>query len=62
MVSGSAALSGTLNVSLIGGFTPKLGDVFTIIASGLVTGQFITTNLPLGASLIPTPTGVQIVF
>ena len=44
-------LSGTLEVSLSGGFTPQVGDTFTIITAGdAVSGMFETTNLPAGFS------------
>lgn len=47
VVSNSAALAGTLDVSLIGGFVPVSGNSFTIIAAaGGVSGAFGTTNLP----------------
>ena len=50
--SGLAALDGTLDIDLIGGFTPALGDSFTIIrAIGGVTGTFSDAVLP------PLPTG-----
>ena len=43
-VSGTAALAGTLNISLINGFRPAIGDVFQIILPGSVTGTFSTVN------------------
>ena len=45
-VTGNAILSGTLNVILAKGFTPKAGDVFDIVTATAVTGDFATTNLP----------------
>ncbi len=48
----SATLAGTLNVSLINGFTPAVGNSFTILSAGSVSGTFTTTNLPtLGSGL-----------
>ena len=44
--TGAATLSGTLNVSLVNGFTPSIGDSFTIMNYGSHTGTFATTNLP----------------
>ncbi len=45
---GAAQLGGTLNVSLISGFMPIVGDLFHIItASSGVTGSFANTMLPL---------------
>jgi len=45
-VSGAATLSGTLNVSLISGFTPSVGNQFTIMTFASKTGTFATANLP----------------
>ena len=33
-ITGAATLAGTLNVSLLGGFTPEVGDAFDIITFG----------------------------
>jgi hypothetical protein len=47
-ISGTAALGGTLNVSLINGFGPSVPSTFTVVtAQGSTTGNFSTTNLPL---------------
>lgn len=43
-VTGNAALSGTLNISLINGFLPAVGDVFQIITTGSFSGAFTTIN------------------
>ena len=43
-VSGTAALGGTLNISLINGFRPAVGQVFQFIVPGAVTGEFSTIN------------------
>jgi hypothetical protein len=43
-VSGSAALAGTLNLTLINGFRPKVNDVFQILSFGSFTGGFTTVN------------------
>jgi hypothetical protein len=43
---GPASLAGTINVSLINGFTPVAGNQFTIITAASVTGQFTTVNVP----------------
>ena len=48
VVTGAATLSGILNVSLINGFEPQLGDTFFIVdhpTSG--TGNFSVENLPV---------------
>lgn len=44
VVTGTATLNGTLNVTLINGFRPAVGDVFQIISSGAFTGAFSTIN------------------
>ena len=46
-ITGTAALDGTLNVSLLGSFTPAAGDVFEIItAAGGISGAFADVILP----------------
>ena len=45
IINGFAALSGTLNVTLINGFTPAFGDSFTFM-SGSFTGDFTTKTIP----------------
>jgi hypothetical protein len=47
-LTGVARLAGTVDVSLIGGFMPNLGDSFPIVsATGGVIGTFDTENLPM---------------
>ena len=46
VVTGAAALDGTLDVSLINEFSPELGDSFTILTYGSHTGSFETLNMP----------------
>lgn len=47
IVNRDATLDGTLNVSLINGFEPNPGDVFTILREGRnLSGSFATVNLP----------------
>jgi len=45
-INGAAMLNGTLNVTLVGGFTPAAGNSFAIMTFGLPSGVFATTNLP----------------
>jgi hypothetical protein len=45
-VSGTATLNGTLNVSFINGFTPTIGQSFTILDAAFLSGTFTTLNLP----------------
>jgi fibronectin-binding autotransporter adhesin len=50
-IGGQATLDGTLNVTLINGFTPNPGDSFTIMTFAGSSGGFATTNLPSGGTL-----------
>jgi hypothetical protein len=55
-VSGTATLDGTVNISLLNGFTPTDGDGFQILTFAAVTGDFATYNgLDLGNGLSFTP-------
>jgi hypothetical protein len=59
----SATLAGTLTVDQINGFTPNIGDTFTILnASGPVSGTFsnTTSNTNLTYNVLYFPTYVQI--
>lgn len=51
-VRDAATLTGTLGVSLVGGFAPSLGDEFVVLTFGTVNGDFQTVNLP------PLPDGL----
>jgi hypothetical protein len=44
VVSGNAALGGTLNLTLINGFRPRVGDVFQLIVPTTTSGSFATIN------------------
>jgi hypothetical protein len=44
--SGAATFAGTLNVTIINGFPPAIGNTFTVMTYGSQTGSFATTNLP----------------
>ena len=46
VVSGSAALDGTLDVALLNGFIVKVGDSFVLMTFANETGQFSTLDLP----------------
>ncbi len=47
-VAGFAFLAGMLDVSLVGGFMPKHGDLFHVVtAAGGITGNFTAGDLPL---------------
>ncbi|MEY2562489.1 MAG: hypothetical protein QOH88_682 [Verrucomicrobiota bacterium] len=43
-VNGTATLAGTLNITLINGFRPKVGDVFQLILPNAFAGSFATIN------------------
>ena len=47
-VTGTASMAGTLNVSLIDGFIPQVGNSFTILSYSMHLGEFPTLNLPEG--------------
>jgi hypothetical protein len=54
--SGTAALNGTLNVSLATGYTPDIGDAFKVLTFDSSSGTFATTNglnLAGGDTLVP---------
>jgi len=43
-ISNGSDLNGTLNIKLINGYVPSIGDEFTILTSSALTGQFATVN------------------
>ncbi len=45
-VTNDATLGGTLNVYLLNGFVPAVGNSFTILTGASVSGTFSTANLP----------------
>ena len=47
-VTGTATMAGTLNVSMIDGFIPQVGDSFTVLPYGSRSGGFNALNLPDG--------------
>ena len=52
-ITGTATLAGTLNVSLIGGYTPPSGTSFKLLSYGSHSGTFSNvtgTGLPNGLS------------
>jgi hypothetical protein len=65
-LSGQALLAGALNVSLLDGFSPSLGNTFTFLSAvGGIAGAFDTTDLPdlatgLSWSINYNPTNVQL--
>jgi T5SS/PEP-CTERM-associated repeat protein len=56
-IGGHATLGGMLDVSLINGFTPNIGDTFQVVNFGSASGNFDTyTGLDLGNGLTLAPT------
>ncbi len=45
-VSGDAMLEGTLRVLLTEGYTPTIGDIYTVLTAASITGTFDTIELP----------------
>jgi RHS repeat-associated protein/uncharacterized repeat protein (TIGR01451 family) len=45
-ITGSANLGGAVTVSLVHGFVPAEGDIFTILTFGAQSGVSVTVNLP----------------
>jgi hypothetical protein len=59
---GYSYLGGTLNVSLINGFQPAVGESFPIVLfAGTGTGKFSTLNVPAGISVNYSNAGVYLV-
>jgi hypothetical protein len=49
-VSGRASLGGTLTAALINSFTPTVGQTFTILSAGSVSGTFTNTTIAINSS------------
>ena len=47
-VTGSASLLGTLDVSLVPGFSPVTDDIFVILTSGGLSGEFTDNTIQVG--------------
>jgi hypothetical protein len=62
VVAGNASLAGTLNVSLINGYTPLPGVLHPIVTStgGFVLGDFVVKNLPPRFFVDYSPTAYSI--
>ena len=59
-VSGQLALDGKLQISLLGGYTPHVGDTFHILQSGSLSGSFAAVESPnLGASMAVIASGLS---
>jgi hypothetical protein len=56
-VSGTASLNGTFELSLMNGFLPHLGDVYSVVNASYTSGQFSGyMGLLLSSSLVLQPT------
>ncbi|MGA8430194.1 MAG: hypothetical protein WB729_10260 [Candidatus Sulfotelmatobacter sp.] len=49
-VVGAATLSGTLAAPLIGSFVPTVGQTFTVLSAGSITGTFSNTTIAINSS------------
>lgn len=58
LANGAFALGGTLNVSLINGFSPSNNVTFDIIDGGVLSGSFSSLNLPSAGWSFSDATGV----
>src|SRR6185369_10537384 len=64
-ITGAATLAGTLNISLINGFEPNIGDTFTIMTFGSRSGDFATVNgttIPNGKAFQKTVNATSVVL
>ncbi len=59
-VSGGLTLGGTLNVSMLGSFTPAMTDTFVLVTAASIQGSFAATNLPTNWVVVYTPTAVKL--
>jgi len=48
--AGHAQLAGTLAAPLLNGFTPTVGQTFTVVSASTVTGTFSNTTIPINSS------------
>lgn len=65
VVTGTVTLEGTLDVTIIGGFTPALGDEFAVLTYGDRQNQFDVidgTDLGGGLSLVEEYQAAQLVL
>ncbi|MEM5565677.1 T9SS type A sorting domain-containing protein [Psychroserpens sp. AS72] len=57
-----AYLNGTLDILLLNNFTPTVGDTFTILTAGEITGTFATINLPSDYTWNVTYTETEVIL
>jgi hypothetical protein len=48
VVTGAATLGGAMDIRLLDGFTPQVGDQFTVMNHGSRTGEFAVVSVPCG--------------
>jgi hypothetical protein len=48
--AGHATLAGTLAAPLLSGFTPAVGQTFTVVSAGSLTGTFSNTTIAINSS------------
>jgi hypothetical protein len=61
-VGGTATLDGTLNVSLISGYTPSGVYDLPIITASSITGTFSSVNIPVGYTIVYNSNNVTLHF
>jgi len=49
-VSGAASLGGTLTAALVNGFTPTVGQTFTVVTASSVTGTFSNSTIAINST------------
>jgi hypothetical protein len=49
-ISGAANLAGMLAAPVIGGFTPTLGETFTVLTARSIAGSFSNTTIAINSS------------
>jgi hypothetical protein len=49
-VSGAASLGGTLTAALVNGFTPTVGQTFTVVTASSVTGTFSNSTIAISST------------
>ena len=59
-VSGAATLNGTLSLALFGGYTGSVGDLYTLINAGRVSGVFSNIAVPAGYGFSETYLSAQV--
>ena len=63
-ITGSASLAGTLTAALVNGFTPTVGQSFTVLTAGSRTGTFTNSTIAISPTLhfVISYTGTTVVL